>query len=298
MLPLSKTRASTRGRHCCLSLLHPPTPYSSARFLRNALDVLPQALVLGLLPLGFPTPGGAGRLERGELLTLELDVGAGDAVPLHDLGGALVPLGTEQVEADGLEVELFAEALEREVLAVLQVFSESLAVDHGAGLLLENEDVEAVIRRTLLREGRQPGLADGSLDAVADAAQGQNRLRRVPRDVGRQEVAPAREAVVVDVRNVRVDHHHGQEALALVEDLHTQGGRDLGHARVEDGSRRDLVAPEGKLDVHGGLERGKKIRDNVELRDTLRDDLVVHGTPAALGEEAVNGLGHVACIHR
>lgn len=219
-------------------------------------------------------------------------------MPLHDLGRALVPLGTEQVEADGLEVELFAEALEREVLAVLQVFSQGLTVDLGAGLLLQHEDVEAVIRRTLLRKGRKPGLADVALDAVADAAQGEDRLRRVPWDVGRQEVAAALEVVVRDVGDVRVDDHDSQEALALVEDLHAQCGGDLGHARIEDGSRGNLVATEGKLDVHGRVEGGKQVGDDVELRDTLRDDLVVHGTPAALGEDTVDGLGHVTCLSR
>lgn len=214
-------------------------------------------------------------------------------MPLHDLGRALVPLGTEQVEADGVEVELFAEALEREVLAVLEMLLECLRLDLLPGLLLENKDVKAVVRRTLLREGRQPGLADVALDAVADAAQRQNRLGRVPRDVGCQEVAPALEVVVRHVGNVRVDHHDSEQTLALVEDLHAKRGRDFGHAGVEDGARRHLVAPEGKLDVHGRVEGGQEVGDNVELLDTLGDDLVVHGTPAALGEETVDGLGHV-----
>jgi len=102
------------------------------------------------------------------------------------------------------------------------------------------------------------------------------------------------EGVGLDLGHVGVDNDNGEEALALVEDLHAQGRRVLGHGAVEDGARLDLVAAELELDVHDGLKFWQQVRHNVELLDTLHNDLAVHGTPLAVSQVAVDGLVHVA----
>jgi hypothetical protein len=126
----------------------PTAASASRRFrLRETLGVLPQALVLGLLPLGFPTPRLARPLERLEVLLLELDIGAGDSVALHNGGCVFVPFGTENVETDNVEVELVAEALDGEPLAAGTVVRllELGNVEFLIRVVLEDKDGETVI---------------------------------------------------------------------------------------------------------------------------------------------------------
>src|SRR3569833_798082 len=141
-------------------------------------SILPEVPVLGALPLGLPAPGLARRLERGNVDALVLNVSAGDGELAHDAVRVVVPEAAEHGEAGGLEVELVAEAAHGEAVAVGVQVAESLGVERLAGLLLEDDDGEAVVGGALLGRGRQPrhGGGAGLL----------GRLERDVRDGGRE----------------------------------------------------------------------------------------------------------------
>lgn len=138
-------------------LPHPPFSLLPATTEAEAVDplaVLPELAVLGLLALGLPAAGGLVGLEGVDLAVLELEVGAGDAGALHDAGGALVPDGAEEVEADGAQAELVAEALEAEAVARAVQLTQLRDVEGRAvARLLEQEYRQPVVGGALLREG-------------------------------------------------------------------------------------------------------------------------------------------------
>ena len=228
----------------------------------NPLAVLPELAVLGLLALGLPAAGGLVGLEGVDLAVLELEVGPGDAGALHDAGGALVPDGAEEVEADGAQAELVAEALEAEPVARAVQLAQLRDVEGRAvARLLEQEYRQPVVRRTLLGEGRQPG--HGELGFLVDAAERERGLGGGDGHVDGEVVAAAVERIGFEIGHIGIHDDDGDKALAWVEALDAQTRGHLGDAGIENLAGLDLDAAEVQLYVHDRVELGQHIGDNV-----------------------------------
>lgn len=87
---------------------------SAVRYAADPLAVLPEAPILGLLPLRFPTSLFLFSLHRVDPLELELNICARYASSLHNAGSPLIPDRSEDIETDRGESELVPVALETE----------------------------------------------------------------------------------------------------------------------------------------------------------------------------------------
>ena len=251
--------------------------------------------VLGTLPLRLPTLGLPLRLHRVDPDAPELEISALDTGATHDRRGVLIPNGTEQVETHGRKAKLVTEALQTKSAALGALVIEApqlLSIEGLSGLLLEDENGKTVVRRALVRESREPGYSE--LLRGLDPAKGDGARVRRERHIDGHEVAPLSEAVGVEVGDVSIDNDNGDEALALVEDLHAQARRELADEAVDEGADGDLDTAEEELDVGDGVEFGEEVGDDVELREALEDDFAVVGAPFLVGEVAVDGFVHVA----
>ncbi|KAI6747747.1 hypothetical protein HG531_008289 [Fusarium graminearum] len=148
----------------------------------------------------------------------ELDIGTRNVGTGHDSRSILVPDASEHVEAKGRCVELVAERLEGEAVAVAVEFLELGDVDLLTGLLLEEVDAETV----------------GELILSFYPAQGQRSVVGAEGNVGCKEVAALVKGVRVRVGHIRVENDNGNETLALVKDLHAQTGSLFADDTVDD----------------------------------------------------------------
>lgn len=95
------------------------------------------------------------------------------------------------------------------------------------------------------------------------------------------------------IRNVGVHYYNGDEAFALVEDLHIETCWNLTDPGVNEFSCLYVSSLESKSNIGYRLEMRKHIGNNIQLIDTLYDEAVLVGSPFLVCEVAVDWLVHI-----